>query len=181
MSHSHSHGAEALVYLARPVARDQADYLGLLKASRGFHDPWFPDRSDDAFEPAAFQAFLESDTGERCLRHFIRRREDKAIVGAVNLNEIVRGAFQSAYLGYWVGAEFAGRGYMKQALAQAIQFAFTEADLHRLEANIMPENAASLAVVKSLGFQREGISPGYLKIAGQWRDHERWTILRESP
>lgn len=172
--------SDPLVYLARPVARDEADYLALLTASRGFHEPWFPVREDDAFEAPAYQAFLESDTGERCLRHFIRRRDDEAIVGAVNLNEIVRGAFQSAYLGYWIGAEFTGRGYMKQALAQAIDCAFTEAGLHRLEANIMPENAASLAVVQSLGFHREGLSPGYLKIAGQWRDHERWTILRES-
>ncbi|MFT5080589.1 MAG: ribosomal-protein-alanine N-acetyltransferase [Gammaproteobacteria bacterium] len=74
----------------------------------------------------------------------------------------MRGAFQSASLSYWIGEELAGRNYMKQALAQAIDFAFGQADLHRLEANIMPENTASLAVAKSLGFHREGISPGYL-------------------
>jgi ribosomal-protein-alanine N-acetyltransferase len=173
-------GPGARAFLARPCAEDEAEYLALLQSSASFHEKWFPARSDSAFEAPAFQAFLSSDDGQRCVRHFIRRKKDGTIVGVVNLNEIVRGVFESAFLGYWVGADFQGQGYMKQGLSLVLDFAFGQLGLHRLEANIMPENTASLALVQALGFQREGFSPSYLKIAGQWRDHERWAIIRES-
>ena len=98
----------------------------------------------------------------------------------INLNEIVRGAFQSAYLGYYIGTPYAGQGYMMEALKLVIEYAFNELRLHRLEANIQPQNAASLALVKRCGFRKEGFSPRYLKIDGDWRDHERWAILVDS-
>ena len=97
----------------------------------------------------------------------------------MNINEVVRGIFQSGYLGYWIGAPFARQGYVREGLALVVGHAFEELLLHRLEANIMPENAASLALVRGLGFRREGLSPRYLKIAGEWRDHERWSILAD--
>jgi ribosomal-protein-alanine N-acetyltransferase len=101
------------------------------------------------------------------------------LVGVVNLNEIVRGAFQSAYLGYYAFAPHDGRGNMRQGLHLVIARAFSSYRLHRLEANIQPHNARSIALVRSLGFRLEGRSPRYLKIAGQWRDHERWAITKE--
>jgi ribosomal-protein-alanine N-acetyltransferase len=68
---------------------------------------------------------------------------------------------------------------MAEALAQVLDFAFGELGLHRLEANIQPGNARSIALVERLGFRKEGFSPRYLKIDGDWRDHERWAILAE--
>jgi len=100
-------------------------------------------------------------------------------VGALELSQIARGGFQSAYLGYYVGAPFAGQGYMTEGLALGITHAFRVLRLHRLEANIQPSNRASIALVKRLGFRREGYSRRYLKISGRWRDHERWAILRD--
>lgn len=97
----------------------------------------------------------------------------------VNVSEIVRGHFQSAYLGYYAFEPFAGRGLMQNGLSQVITHAFRKMTLHRLEANIQPGNARSRALAKELGFRREGFSPRYLKIKGRWRDHERWTILSE--
>ena len=85
----------------------------------------------------------------------------------------------SAYLGYYAFVPHAGRGLMRQGLSQVITHAFKTMKLHRLEANIQPRNIRSRALVKKLGFQREGISPRYLKINGRWRDHERWAILCE--
>lgn len=104
---------------------------------------------------------------------------NEAIAGVVNVNEIVRGGFQSAYLGYYALQPFAGRGLMRQGIESAIFVCFDKLKLHRLEANIQPENARSIALVKSLGFRREGLSPRYLKICGRWRDHERWALLAD--
>ena len=177
----------------RPTAADAGEYLALLRASEDFHRPWFPtppaDR--DPFADEAFRGFLESDDGVRCFRFLLFARGGQAggpagdtLVGVVNANEVVRGVFQSAYLGYWLGAGHTGQGYMCEGLDLVVDHAFTSAEagglgLHRLEANIIPENAASLAVVEALGFRLEGLSPRYLKIAGEWRDHQRWALTAE--
>ena len=90
------------------------------------------------------------------------------------------GSFRSAYLGYYAFEPLAGQGLMRQGLAKVISYAFGKLRLHRIEANIQPANKASVAFAKRLGFRREGYSPRYLKIAGRWRDHERWTMLAEN-
>ncbi|SEB30248.1 GNAT family N-acetyltransferase [Streptomyces melanosporofaciens] len=103
-------------------------------------------------------------------------RNTGAIVGGVNINNIVRGALQSGTLGYTAYASTTGRGYMTEGLWLVIQHAFVELGLHRLEANIQPDNITSLNLVKRLGFQREGYSAAFQCINGEWRDHERWAI-----
>ena len=103
------------------------------------------------------------------------------VVGVVNLMEIVANPFyQGAYLGYHGMAALAGRGLMTEAVRLAAACAFGELGLHRLEANIQPGNARSIALAKRSGFELEGFSPRYLKIGGRWRDHERWAIRVES-
>jgi ribosomal-protein-alanine N-acetyltransferase len=119
-------------------------------------------------------------TGPRRRRLLVCRRGDGAIVGVVNVSEIVRGAFRSAYLGYYGFAPHAGQGYMTEGLGLVLRHAFRQLGLHRLEANIQPGNRASRALVRRLGFRREGFSARYLKIGGRWRDHERWAIVREA-
>ena len=104
---------------------------------------------------------------------------DGRIAGVVNLNEIVRGPFLSAYLGYYGVAGAGGRGAMTRAVGLVVAQAFGKLGLHRLEANIQPDNARSRALVRRLGFRLEGFSPRYLRIAGAWRDHERWALLSE--
>jgi ribosomal-protein-alanine N-acetyltransferase len=104
---------------------------------------------------------------------------DKRIVGAINLSQIFLGPFRSAYLGYYIGAAFAGQGYMTAGLQLMLEYSFRQLKLHRLEANVQPHNVASIALVKRAGFTREGYSRRYLKIGGRWRDHERWAILIE--
>lgn len=109
----------------------------------------------------------------------IERLTDGAILGAIEISEIVHGKFHSAYLGYHIGGTFARQGYMREGLTIAITRAFRDLRLHRLEANIQPTNTPSIRLVEQLGFRREGYSPRYLKIGGRWRDHERWAILAE--
>ncbi|MBC7500105.1 MAG: GNAT family N-acetyltransferase, partial [Herminiimonas sp.] len=101
------------------------------------------------------------------------------IVGVINIDEIVMGAFQSAYLGYYGTAQFARQGLMTDVLSQAIKYAFDDIGLHRLEANIQTGNIASLALVKKLHFTCEGASKNYLKINGEWHDHQRWALLNQ--
>jgi ribosomal-protein-alanine N-acetyltransferase len=105
------------------------------------------------------------------------------LVGVVNVTEIVRGALQGAYLGYYLFRPFGGLGYMTDGLRVVIDRAFGELALHRLEANIQPDNERSIRLVKRLGFRREGLSPRYLKVGGRWRGRMRLrrTISLPSP
>lgn len=110
---------------------------------------------------------------------YLARTGEGELVGCININNIVRGAFQSGALGYYAFSPYDGRGLMKQAMALVISEAFGHHQLHRLEANIQPDNAASIALVRSLGFRFEGHSPRYLMVDGQWRDHDRYAITVE--
>jgi len=111
--------------------------------------------------------------------YLIGRVDSGELVGVVNVSEIVRGNFQSAYLGYYAFSPHAGQGLMAEGLGLVVSDAFERLGLHRLEANVQPGNEKSRRLVRRLGFRREGLSPGYLMIAGRWRDHERWAILAD--
>ncbi len=169
------------VFLRRPVPSDEAEYCALLRASLAFHRRWMPSPPPGA-DPAGSEAFRRSlrlarlSTSDRML---VCRRADGVLLGSINLSEIVRGPFQSAYLGYWVGAPFQKQGTMREALPLMLARAFETLGLHRLEANIQPSNHASLALVKGAGFRFEGLARRYLRIAGRWRDHEHWVYLAE--
>ncbi len=102
---------------------------------------------------------------------------DGVLAGVVNLNEIVRGPFLSCYMGYYGFG--LGRGTMTQGVRRVLDAAFGPLGLHRVEANIQPANLRSKALVQRLGFRLEGVSPRYLRIAGDWRDHERWARLAD--
>ena len=104
-------------------------------------------------------------------------RRGGTIVGAIHITEIVRGRFGSGFLAYYVFSGYERMGLMRDGLKAVLRHAFNVQKLHRLEANIQPENAASIALVRSCGFSREGYSPRYLKIGGRWRDHERWAMV----
>ena len=154
---------------------DRTELIAANLASIALHEPWvFPCRDD-----AGFLAYLARSEDDRSAGFVARDRESGRIVGVINLNEIVRGLFQSAYLGYYGMAGHGGRGLMSEAVGLVVTHAFGAMGLHRLEANIQPDNAPSRALVERLGFRQEGYSPRYLRIGGEWRDHERWAILAD--
>jgi ribosomal-protein-alanine N-acetyltransferase len=138
---------------------------------RGFASPPVNDRQ--------FADYLRRNELPDQACFMVRRAEDAAIVGVMNLSQIVHGFFRSAYLGYYAVEPFAGRGYMREGLTLLLDYAFKVLKLHRVEANIQPQNAASKALVERAGFKLEGYSPRYLKVCGRWRDHERWALLVE--
>ena len=100
-------------------------------------------------------------------------------MGVINLNEIIHGALEGAFIGYYGAVGYENQGYMSERLSLVLKHAFRKLHIHRLEANIQPNNTRSSALVKRCGFHLEGFSPRYLKIAGRWRDHERWAINYE--
>jgi ribosomal-protein-alanine N-acetyltransferase len=163
------------VGIRRPTAADCDEFLTLVNSSRELHRPWVEPPSTRQ----RYEAYLESRRGQGDDGFLVCDSGSGAIVGVVNLNCIVRGFFHSAYLGYYVGAAFAGQGYMTEGLKLVARVAFTEIGLHRLEANIQPENVASLALARKCRFRKEGFSPKYLQVMGEWRDHERWTLLAD--
>jgi ribosomal-protein-alanine N-acetyltransferase len=154
---------------------DEAEFLALVRDSRALHRPWAypPERPDQ------FHDLLVKCRRDDSLCIVAADRETGAIAGIFTISQIVRGAFQSAFLGYYAGAAHAGRGYMRDALQLVLDFAFGALALHRIEANIQPGNAASIALAKSGGFRLEGFSPRYLLIGGQWRDHERYALTAD--
>jgi ribosomal-protein-alanine N-acetyltransferase len=158
----------------RPIAAtDAAAFVAAVAASRALHGRWvhLPDTR------AAFRRMLERQRAAPDRISLLAvRRSDAALLGVFNFSEIVRGPLQQAFLGYYAFAPHAGRGYMHAGLERALTYAFGALKLHRIEANIQPDNAPSLALARAAGFNREGFSPRYLKIGGRWRDHERWAI-----
>jgi ribosomal-protein-alanine N-acetyltransferase len=165
------------VHLRPPRAADQPAFLRAARASRRLHGAWTKAPST----PAQFAAFLERFSGRAPARagFLVVRNDDGALAGVFNFSEIVRGLFQSAYLGYYAFVPFAGGGYMTEGLALALDIAFRELKLHRVEVNVQPTNRRSLALVARLGFTREGYSRRYVKIGGRWRDHVRFAMLAE--
>ena len=165
----------AKVFLRAPSKRDAEEVVALNRASRRLHRGLV----SPPVEPEQFEAFLKRSRGEDGACFLVCRVEDGRVVGSINLSQIVRGNFQSAYLGYYTGEPYAGRGYMTEAMRLLLRHAFEDLKLHRVEANIQPGNLASIALVKRAGFVKEGYSRRYLKICGRWRDHERWAIVAE--
>lgn len=169
------------VLLRYPTPRDRVEYLALRQASRRLIEPWEP-AAPPAFDPfgeAWFERELRYRRGPDAERLLVCRLEDGAIVGRVWIGQIVRGPMQSCTIGYWTGLPFVGRGYMTEAVGLTLRHCFTTLRLHRVEANIQPDNEPSRRVVQRNGFRLEGYSPRYLKIRDRWRDHERWAITVE--
>jgi ribosomal-protein-alanine N-acetyltransferase len=163
------------VLIAALSAGDGDEFVAAMRASRALHRPWnAPPQTLEEF------ARLLHRTGDESFVSLLaRRRQDQAIVGYFNISNIIRGPLQSAFLGYGAAARLAGRGYMAEALTLVLDYAFGPLGLHRIEANIQPGNARSLALAARGGFVREGFSERYLRIGGEWCDHERWAIRAE--
>jgi [ribosomal protein S5]-alanine N-acetyltransferase len=165
------------IRINRVTRFDAEDLIEANRASQSHHLPWVASFTDQAGFDGWFARTL---TGPN-VGLVARETTSNEVVGVVNINEIVAGVFQSAYLGYYGMQRHAGQGYMTEALRAAVDYAFDDLGLHRLEANIQPGNVASLSLVRRVGFQKEGFSPRYLRIDGEWRDHERWALLADMP
>ena len=161
--------------LSEPSAADADEFIAATLDSKSVLLPWV----DPADTAERFAAYLDRVGREDQAGFLIRHRGCGGLVGVVNISNIVRGGLQSGSLGYGAFASHAGRGLMTEGLRAVIGAAFGPLRLHRVEANIQPGNARSIALVRRLGFEKEGYSRRYLLIDGDWRDHERWALLAE--
>jgi [ribosomal protein S5]-alanine N-acetyltransferase len=157
------------------VLADRDAFLEMVRESRDLHRPWtYPPERADQFEDLVSRT---SRDDFKCLAAVLADGGD--LVGIFTVSQIVRGYFQSAYLGYYANARHAGKGLMSEAMRLVLDHAFGPLSLHRLEANIQPGNAPSIALARGAGFRLEGYSPRYLLIGGRWRDHERYAITAD--
>nr|WP_308220847.1 GNAT family N-acetyltransferase [Microbacterium sp. CIAB417] len=160
----------------RPLEPGDAAALAEAFARNRAHlAPWDPERTEDFFTSAEQARLIELLLAERdagrSAPFVLARPEDGAVVGRANLSNIVRGAFHSADLGYWIDASLAGRGLMTRAVTEMRRHAARELKLHRLQASTLLHNHASQRVLAANGFERIGMAPKYLHIAGEWQDH----------
>ncbi|MEO3748392.1 GNAT family N-acetyltransferase [Plantactinospora sp. B5E13] len=167
--------------VTRPATLDDAPALAELFAlNRDFLAPWEPLRTDEWFTVAGQRADLAAALERRDqgtgLVHLILD-ESGQVVGRIALNNIIRGAFQSVSLGYWVSGSHNGRGLATAAVREMVRLAFTELGLHRIQAEVLPHNAGSRRVLERNGFVRIGMAPDYLNIAGRWQDFVLYQLL----
>jgi ribosomal-protein-alanine N-acetyltransferase len=160
--------------LKKPTSHRQSEFLAAVRKSKRLHGAWVAAPRT----PKAFKAYLRRIRNKVHLGYWVLTK-DGELAGVINVNEIVRGAFCSGYLGYYAFVPHNGKGYLTRGLAAVLTDLFRVHGLHRVEANIQPGNNDSQVLVQRLGFRLEGFSPRYLKIAGRWRDHERWALTVE--
>ncbi len=173
--------------LRPPRTRDMGRLQALLRDNLAHLRPWSP-RARQGANPTALVEVASQVSQQRAVWRadrsyvfFVEWKETERLIGRVALTEIVRGAFQNAYLGYWIDHRFVGRGLATEAVGRVVRFGFEALELHRVQAAIMPHNAPSRRVVEKLGFREEGLARRYLAIAGTWEDHLLYAKTSDEP
>lgn len=171
------------VWLRPPQISDYVQWAELRALSRAHLTPWEPAWPRDDLTKSAYRRRLKhyhrearEDLGYAFL---LFQSETDKLIGGVTLSNVRRGVTQSAMLGYWVGLPFAGQGRMSAAVRALLSHAFETLRLHRIEAAVQPSNAASVGVLRRVGFTEEGRLRRYLKINGVWQDHLMFAMLAE--
>ncbi len=173
------------IFLRPPAASDFRQWTALRDASRTFLTPWEPLWPADDLTRTAFRRRLRRQEEEierdETYPFFIFRADDEQLLGGLTLGQIRRGVAQTGTLGYWMGEDFAGKGYMSRAVRAVCRYGFSTLQLHRIEAACLLHNEASRRVLESCGFKQEGHARAYLRINGQWQDHILFALLDSDP
>ncbi|PTX64341.1 ribosomal-protein-alanine N-acetyltransferase [Melghirimyces profundicolus] len=171
------------VYIRRPEMEDLDAFLELRLNNRAFLkpiEPRFPERHfTEEGQREAVQTTIDRWERGTGFGFGIFLRPTDRLIGRVNLSNIVRGAWQNCTIGYFLDQQHQGKGYMTEAVRLATSFAFQEAELHRIEASVMPRNRASIRVVERTGFRYIGLAKQHLKINGKWEDHHLYALTAE--
>lgn len=161
------------VILKKVSLRDEHDFLSAARSSIELHKDWVKvPRTARAFRSYAREMRTSDD-----IAFLVRRSDTGELAGVIELHDIFMGNFCNAYVIYYAFAGHTRQGLITEALLEVARIAFSKLKLHRLEANIQPENRSSCRLARACGFRKEGLSPKFLKKGGEWRDHERWALL----
>ena len=167
--------------LRAPLAGDYSTWASLRMESRDFLTPWEPVWTEDDLTRASFRLRVKRAAREiatdEAYSLFVLDARSEALLGGLTLGLVRRGVAQACTLGYWMGQRHAGKGHMTEAVRGALDFAFSELALHRVEAACLPTNEPSRRLLERVGFTREGEARGYLRINGVWADHLLYGIL----
>lgn len=162
------------VFIREPKIEDKEKFISAMQRSQSLHHPWVKSPTTTIEFDDYLKRYQQSNQ-----KSFLVCNETENIVGVFNVSEIVRGLFQNAYLGFYAVADFAGKGYMSAGLKLVLAKVFHELKLHRIEANVQPDNVRSIQLIKKNEFRYEGFSPRYLKIDNKWCGHEHWAMTYE--
>ena len=172
--------------ILRPLQRqDEKQWAEIREVSRSFLERWEPKWPSDATSPAAFRRRLKRFSAEwrdgTTYSFLIFNRSDDRLCGGITLSNIRRRVAQSGSVGYWVGAPYARKGVMSEAVQLLLNFSFDTLGLHRIEAACLPSNGPSRGLLEKSGFVQEGLARKFLRIDGMWQDHVCYAILRTDP
>lgn len=162
-----------MISICVPDSSRKEEFLRFERENKKFHEPWVINAATEE----SFDAYVEKYKSENQASFWIL--SDGEIAGVINLNEIIRGVFQNAFLGYYGSKKFSGKGVMAKGMKLVLKEAFENLGLHRLECAIRPENEASLRFIRKFNFHFEGYAPKYLFLDGAWRDHFKFSLTRE--
>ncbi len=169
------------VRLRAPALGDFRQWTSLRSESRSFLEPWEPSWSPDELDYSAWRLrigrYREDIAQGSGIPFFLFSTIGDKLYGGITLSNIRRGVAQTGSLGYWIGARYAGQGFMQEAVRLVVEHAFDGLRLHRVEAACIPTNTRSVRVLEKAGFQREGVARSYLKINGVWQDHSLYAIV----
>ena len=163
------------VELQIPAPAHKKTFIDFVRRNKEFHEPWVYVSGDPKF----FDQYLRRIKMGQLLGFFIFTKDEGEFVGVINMNSIRLDPFGSATLGYYADEKHAGKGYMKEAIRMVLDHGFNKIGLIRVEVNVQPGNEASIALVKSTGFTKEGFSRKFLKIGTEYKDHERWAMIAD--
>jgi len=171
------------VTLRIPQMSDYVAWAELRAQSREFLTPWEPEWTSSELTRASFRRRLKyyaRDLSEDLgYAFFIFQSANNELLGGLTLSNVRRGVTQACTLGYWIGAPYARKGFMRDALSAAAPFIFDHLRLHRVEAACLPHNLASMKLLDQSGFSREGLARRYLKINGAWQDHVTFALIED--
>ncbi|MGD6817734.1 GNAT family N-acetyltransferase [Metabacillus sp. 84] len=174
MLHGHS------VYLRFFTLEDAPERLRLQAENRNFFEQYSMERKDSFYTLEGQRKIIEQQIHGRENDeeyHFGIYTKEHQLIGTINLFFVARGAIQSGFIGYFLDERHNGKGYTTEAVKQMVQYGFEELKLHRIEAGVMPRNAASIKVLLKAGFHKEGLARKNVKINGRWEDHELLAII----
>lgn len=178
-------GINGKLALRRLTPEHAQEMLDLRLRNHEYLQPFEPIRDASFFTVEGQEKDILTGMGDRdqatsaLFGMFVTGNEKDELAGRIALTGIARGPFQNANLGYFIGREHQGKGYMTEAVRLCVRYAFEELGLHRVQAGVMPRNVPSLRVLEKAGFRREGLALKYLRINGVWEDHVLFAKTRE--